>query len=229
MRKIEINFTNKWLYTLALIIGVFALGVGVYATSHPNPGHTAGEVDFSGTIATLNAAQICLSGDCQTAWPSGGGSLWTQSGNDIYYGTSTVSGGLIITTPGEVGIGTSSPQWGRLTIEDSAEPLAFRETGVAVDNGGLWRMVLDGGTLRFDVNTGSSGNEFGTNYFTPLTMTKDGVGIILNAGGQSKPTCDASKRGMLYFERGNTFVDQLWVCLRLGSLNVYGWKAVAYQ
>lgn len=72
--KIQINFTNKWLYTFALIIGIFALGVGVYAASHPNPGHTISEVDFSGTIAILNANQICLSGDCQTTWPGGGSS-----------------------------------------------------------------------------------------------------------------------------------------------------------
>jgi hypothetical protein len=59
---------------------------------------------------------------------------------------------------GNVGIGTTNPQYGRLTIEDAAVPLAFRESDRAVTEGGLWRMPLDAGTLRFDVNTSASGN-----------------------------------------------------------------------
>ncbi|MEG4521939.1 hypothetical protein, partial [Microcoleus sp. C2D2] len=59
---------------------------------------------------------------------------------------------------GKVGIGTTNLQYGRLTIEDSAVPLAFRESDRAVTEGGLWRMPLDAGTLRFDVNTSASGN-----------------------------------------------------------------------
>jgi hypothetical protein len=60
---------------------------------------------------------------------------------------------------GNVGIGTTNPvQYGRLTIEDSAVPLAFRESDRAVTEGGLWRMPLDAGILRFDVNTSASGN-----------------------------------------------------------------------
>ncbi|MEG4361208.1 tail fiber domain-containing protein, partial [Microcoleus sp. C2C6] len=60
---------------------------------------------------------------------------------------------------GNVGIGTTNPlQYGRLTIEDGAVPLAFRESDRAVTEGGLWRMPLDAGILRFDVNTSASGN-----------------------------------------------------------------------
>lgn len=61
-----------------------------------------------------------------------------------------------------VGVGTANPQFGRLMIEASAVPLSFRETGVLPENGGLWRMPLDGGVLRFDVNTGAAGSEFTT-------------------------------------------------------------------
>ena len=50
VRKIQFNFTNKLFYTFILIVGVLALAVGVYATAHPNPGHTAGEIG-EGTIA----------------------------------------------------------------------------------------------------------------------------------------------------------------------------------
>jgi hypothetical protein len=83
-----------------------------------------------------------------------------------------------VTAGGSVGIGTPAPRFGRLMIEDMAVPLSLRETDVTVDQGGLWRIPLEGGVLRFDVNTGAPGSEFGTNYRTPLAMTKDGnVGI----------------------------------------------------
>jgi hypothetical protein len=74
---------------------------------------------------------------------------------------------------GNVGIGTTNPvQYGRLTIEDSAVPLAFRESDRAVTEGGLWRMPLDAGMLRFDVNASASGNF--SPYITPLLMYPNG-------------------------------------------------------
>lgn len=91
---------------------------------------------------------------------------------------------MTVLSNGKVGIGTSAPQFGRICIEDAAVPLSFKETNIAVDAGGWWRMPLDGGILRFDVNTGTSGNEFGKNYLTPLAMTyKGNVGI-----GTTNPT-----------------------------------------
>lgn len=87
MRNIEIKFTNRWLYTFALIIGVFALGVGVYAVA-PNPGHTASQIEgvclSSGANCPADAdtqcdasgvcSQVCIGSDCRGSWPSGGGS-----------------------------------------------------------------------------------------------------------------------------------------------------------
>lgn len=69
---------------------------------------------------------------------------------------------------------------GQIMIEHWSVPLNFRETDCDVDKGGLWRMPLDGGVLRFDVNTGASGQEFGSNYLTPLAMTKEG-NVVLGA------------------------------------------------
>ena len=54
--KIQINFTNKWFYTFALIIGIFALAVGVWAVA-PNPGHTTSEIDWSGGLVISNAGE----------------------------------------------------------------------------------------------------------------------------------------------------------------------------
>jgi len=200
VRKIHINFTNKWFYTFVLIIGIFALGVGVWATSHPSPGHTAAEIG-EGTIAN----------------------------------TLTISGG-------KVSIGTSSPQWGRLMIEDSAVPLSLRETDIAVDNGGLWRMTLDGGKLRFDVNTGSSGSEFGSNYLPQLVITKDGVvgadafvgdgsgltNIVARITGVG--TCDSENDGLLRYRSSFCSADDVRsssfdVCMRQTSSS-YSWYSV---
>ncbi len=38
----------------------------------------------------LYATQVCLSGDCQTSWPSGGGSNWTIANGTIYPNNSTL-------------------------------------------------------------------------------------------------------------------------------------------
>jgi hypothetical protein len=74
---------------------------------------------------------------------------------------------------GNVGIGTTNPiQNARITIQDTSVPLAFRETDRAVTEGGLWRMPLDAGMLRFDVNASESGNF--SPYITPLLMYPNG-------------------------------------------------------
>ncbi len=50
MVKVEINLTNKWLYSLIVVGIVFVLGIGVYAYGGSNPavhGHNAGEINGS--------------------------------------------------------------------------------------------------------------------------------------------------------------------------------------
>jgi hypothetical protein len=80
---------------------------------------------------------------------------------------------------GSVGIGTANPQFGRVMIEDGTVPLSIRETGQSFTAGGLWRMPLDAGMLRFDVNTAAAGDF--SSALTPLTMYPTGdVGLGRN-------------------------------------------------
>ena len=97
--------------------------------------------------------------------------------NDLNFAESGVADGrLYLRAGGSVGIGTTNPQYGRLMIEDASVPLSLRETGQVPNAGGLWRLVLDSGAVRFDANAAAAGDF--TSYNTPLTMTPAGnVGI----------------------------------------------------
>jgi hypothetical protein len=75
------------------------VGVGTAAPAH--------KLDVAGNV---NAAGLCIAGDCKTAWSQVGGgspSQWTTSGSNIYYNT------------GNVGIGTASPTSAKLVIGGS--------------------------------------------------------------------------------------------------------------
>ena len=59
--KIEVNMTNKWLYSLIFLGALLVLGVVVYAQNPtaPNPGHEATAIkifDSGGTEKTLQQA-----------------------------------------------------------------------------------------------------------------------------------------------------------------------------
>lgn len=59
MKKVNINFTNKWLYSITFAILLIAITIGVYAyTTIPNPGHGADTiiVDVDGNEMTLQEA-----------------------------------------------------------------------------------------------------------------------------------------------------------------------------
>lgn len=103
--KIQINLTNRWLYTLIAFFGLIIIGVFVYATV-PNPGHAITEIE---PPAACSADQFLQwDGSAWTCADAGaGGGLWGQNGSNIYYDT------------GKVSIGTSSSYWD-LHVEGSA-------------------------------------------------------------------------------------------------------------
>jgi len=73
--KIEINLTDKWLYSLALITFLLILGVAVYAYNsngiggYPSKfGHSVDEIDWSKQIqGVINVSgDVCAKGICLT-------------------------------------------------------------------------------------------------------------------------------------------------------------------
>ncbi|MDD4183623.1 MAG: hypothetical protein PHT53_07390, partial [Candidatus Omnitrophica bacterium] len=83
----------------------------------------------------------------------------------------------LVMNQGQVGIGTdpfpTMQGGGLLFLSHPYVSMVLVESDRARDQGGLWSIPLDGGILRFDVNT-SAANDFST-HNTPLLMTQGGL------------------------------------------------------
>jgi len=106
-----------------LMLGLFVAGSTHFVLAWTAPGSTPPNGNVSGPITTsgvdqqkvgsfrvtgagknVTAPRFCLpgvapTGGCINTWPSGGASVWKKNGNNIYY------------TDGNVGIGTSNPNY----------------------------------------------------------------------------------------------------------------------
>jgi len=72
-RRISINLSNRWLYTLIAVGIILIIGVGVYALGAiPNPGHSISQLQTCNsngqTLVMSNGAWTCGAGssNCQT-------------------------------------------------------------------------------------------------------------------------------------------------------------------
>jgi len=75
--KLEINMTNKWLYSLIAVGVVLALGVGVYAYQSnmragnpPVMGHSAGEINVENSAGEIISLQDALDEISVSKWES---------------------------------------------------------------------------------------------------------------------------------------------------------------
>jgi hypothetical protein len=143
---------------------------------------------------TASAAnQVTLAGDLRLE--SGRALLFQDAGQVRAAGDLQVLTGappgqerLRVGAQGGVSIGTSSPLGAALTIEHDGVPIGMRETGRDATAGGLWRMPLDLGQLRLDVNTAAAA-DFST-YATPLAVRAE--------QGMSHVTVGAGANGILH-------------------------------
>ncbi|MDD5700155.1 MAG: tail fiber domain-containing protein [Candidatus Nanoarchaeia archaeon] len=80
-KKINIHFSNRWLYTFIALGIILAIAIGVYAVT-PNPGHASTEIDFSGNGVLPHLVLDSLST----------GDAWTSQGAYISLGESGALG-----------------------------------------------------------------------------------------------------------------------------------------
>ncbi len=122
---------------------------------------------------------------------------------------------LKVAQGGNVGIGTTDTAHARVTIDDYAVPLAFRENDQS-GAGSLWRMPLDDKELRFDVS--QNGTDFVSGYITPLTLYPNGAvgcGALTENNLQTPKEREAG--GSDRFEEGDLLcwgIDQLEKCAK---------------
>lgn len=196
IKKLQINFTNRWLYTLIVFFSLIAIGVGVYAAvgTTPNPGHpitalqpcnTAGEI-----LKSDGTTWTCGTDDVGT----GGTSLWTQTGSDIYYNS------------GKVSIGTTSSTW-PLHVEGTAYIDDFLGIGVMNPS---HRLHVNG-TVRADVFVGSGSG------LTNLMVRVQGIDASCDS------TNDGLLRYRSSYCTGNNVRSSSFsICMRTGDSS-YGW------
>jgi len=187
--KLEINLTNRWLYTLIAFFVVIVLSVGVYAFgSKPNPGHAWTELagcDSSGQVAEwYSGSWRCIS----TPSGSGGGSsYWAAGSTGIYYANQVKAGGA----------GSSaSSAWG-LQLASSAGADAIQVTksslGSGTTDGVLLVLGIDGGSAAALYNYENGYLALGTNAAERLRIDTSGnVGI-----GTTTPTAKLHVAGNL--------------------------------
>lgn len=115
--KININLTNRWLYTLIAVACLLVFSVVVYSSAYVNPttkvGHDPSEIGpgtFAGPDLTKpeseratdyifpEGSRICIGGDCITEWPevldvAGWTCTDTDGGQDFLVAGTTSKGG----------------------------------------------------------------------------------------------------------------------------------------
>jgi len=132
IKKLQINLTNRWLYTLIVFFSLIVIGVFVYAVT-PNPGHDITQiVQPSGCSTNQFLKWTGSSWTCETVSDEVGiGGSGTANRIPRFTGATTIGNSVIYESAGDVGIG------GDVSIDGDVDADAF-----IGDGSGLMNLVV---------------------------------------------------------------------------------------
>ena len=141
IKKLQINLTNRWLYTLIVFFSLVIVGVFVYAIA-PNPGHDITQIaqpsgcDANQFLQWTGSAWTCADADA-------GGIDGSGTANYIpkFTATTTVGNSVIYETAGDVGIGTTSPVY-ELDVNGYVNANGFVGSSFVGDGSGLVNLMV---------------------------------------------------------------------------------------
>ena len=112
IKKLQINFTNRWLYTLIVFFSLIVIGVFVYAQI-PNPGHDMGDIEEPANCVADQFLQWTGSDwACEAISDEVGiGGSGTANYIPKFTGATTLGNSVIYQTASKVGIGTTTPEY----------------------------------------------------------------------------------------------------------------------
>ncbi|MDN3354888.1 tail fiber domain-containing protein [Actinomadura sp. DC4] len=128
-------------------------------------------------VAAFDKVLLRRSGHPESGYPGIGADPGT--GDILFTAGSPPAERMRISATGRVGIGTSGPLPGALTVEHPQVPLVLRQTG-APASGGVWRASVQNSTLKWEANTAAAG-DFSTAK-TMVTMSPGEDTVTLGSG-----------------------------------------------
>jgi len=104
IKKLQINFTNRWLYTLIVFFSLIVIGVFVYAQI-PNPGHDITQIEQpSGCSANQFLKWTTAGWTCADAGAGSIGGSGTANYIPKFTAATTLGNSIIYETAGNIGI-----------------------------------------------------------------------------------------------------------------------------